>query len=48
MWLALTLIFFVARLGFDAQGRFQRGGKLLIATTALSLAICRKCRRPTC
>ena len=48
MWLALALLFFVAflaslfavaRLGFDAQGRFQRGGKYLIASTAISLAI---------
>ncbi len=48
MWLALTLFFFVAflaslfalaRLGFDAQGNLQRGGKIFIGSAALSLAI---------
>ena len=48
MWLALTLVFFVtflaslfaiARLGFDATGNFQRGGKIFIASAAVSLAI---------
>ena len=48
MWLALTLFFFVtflaslfgvARLGFDARGNFQRGGKYLVAGAAVSLAI---------
>ncbi len=48
MWLALTLIFFVAflaslfavaRLGFDAKGNWQRGGKYLIGSAAISLVI---------
>ncbi len=48
MWLALTLIFFVAflaslfgvaRLGFDAKGDFQLIGKPLIAGAAISLVI---------
>ena len=48
MWLALTLIFFVAflaslfgvaRLGFDSQGNFQRIGKTLIGSAAISLVI---------
>ena len=48
MWLALTLTFFiaflallfaVARLGFDAKGRFKRGGKFLIGGAVISLAI---------
>ncbi len=48
MWLALTLIFFVAflaslfgvaRIGFDAKGNFQRNGKYLIGGAAISLAI---------
>ena len=48
MWLALTLFFFVAflaslfgvaRVGFDAKGNFQRIGKTLVGSAALSLAI---------
>jgi len=48
MWLALTLFFFVAflaslfgvaRLGFDANGKFQRAGKTLIGSAAISLLI---------
>ena len=48
MWLALTLFFFVAflaslfgvaRLGFNAKGEWQRGGKYLIGGAALSLFI---------
>ena len=48
MWLALTLFFFVAflaslfavaRLGFDAQGNFLRGGRYFIGSAAVSLAI---------
>ena len=48
MWLALTLFFFVAflaslfaiaRLGFDNQGNFQRVGKILIGSAAISLLI---------
>ena len=48
MWLALTLIFFVAflaslfgvaRVGFDAKGNFQASGKYLVVGVAVSLVI---------
>ena len=48
MWLALTLFFFVAflaslfgvaRAGFDADGQWQRGGKFLVGSAAISLLI---------
>ena len=48
MWLALTLFFFVAflaslfglaRLGFDANGKFRPAGRLLIGSAAIALLI---------
>ena len=48
MWLVLALLFFVAflvslfavaRVGFDAKGELQRGGKYLIGGAAISLVI---------